>query len=318
MLRSMKRLLLIPAVIAVGAIGIFLLKGKDEPAPAPTPAVAAKQAVAEGIGNNEGVGALGRLEPRSRVIRVSHDAGPEGARVETLHVAEGQEVKAGDVIVTFSDHGRKAAALETAKSQIGVIEGRISAQEAERKTSEREYERYRVLAKSSAVSVARKDEAENRFTQAIANIKALNAELDSARSQVKLAEEEVKQTQVTAPIDGTILKIHTWQGERVGDKGVAEMANLKQLDAVAEVYERDIARVKEGQSAEIIISGIDQPITGKVREVGFQVFKNDLNDTDPLANRDNRVIEVRITIPEESALALRNMIYRQVDVRILP
>lgn len=314
----MRVILIAGAVVLIGGAAFFFLQ--EEQAPPPTPAAQAKQAVAAAITHttNEGVGALGRLEPRSRVIRVSHDAGPEGARVETLHVKEGQEVAAGDVIVTFSDHGRKLAALETAKSQIGVIEGRISAQEAERRTANLEYERYRQLAKTSAVSIARKDEAENRFNQAQANIKALGAELAAAKSQVSLAEEEVKQTEIRAPIDGTILKIHTWPGERVGDKGVAEMANLTQLDAVAEVYERDIARVKEGQDVEILIRGIDQPLNGTVREIGFQVFKNDLNDTDPLANRDNRVIEVRITIPEESAPALRNMIYRQVDVRILP
>jgi HlyD family secretion protein len=235
-----------------------------------------------------------------------------------LHVEEGQSVSKGELIVTFSDHSRKLAALESTKAQIDVINGRISAQEAERMTAAREADRYRKLAKTSAVSIARKDEAENRLNQAVSNILALRAELSATYAQVKLAEEEVKQTQVTAPIDGTILKIHTRQGERVGDKGVADIANLEQIDAVAEVYERDIARVKQDQNAEILVSGMDEPIKGNVREIGFQVFKNDLNDTDPLANRDNRVIEVRITIPEAAAPALRNMIYRQVDVRILP
>ena len=34
------------------------------------------------IKSNQGIGALGHIEPRSRVIRVSHNAGPEGARVK--------------------------------------------------------------------------------------------------------------------------------------------------------------------------------------------------------------------------------------------
>jgi HlyD family secretion protein len=316
----MKRLILIIGLAAIAAIAFFVLSDAPKP-PIATPDTAAGTDATTPPPvaiSSEGVGALGRIEPRSRVIRLSHDAGPEGARVEILHVEEGQDVRAGAPIVTFSDHGRKLAALETAKSQIEVIAGRISAQEAERVTASREAERYRKLAKTNAVSIARKDEAENRFNQSVANIRALRAELSATYSQVKLAEEEVKQTEVTAPIDGTILKIHTRQGERVGDAGVADVANLQQLDAVAEVYERDIARVKQDQKAEILINGIDEPITGTVRDIGFQVFKNDLNDTDPLANRDNRVIEVRITIPEEAAPALRNMMYRQVDVRILP
>lgn len=36
------------------------------------------------INSSQGIGALGHIEPRSRVISVSHNAGPEGARVKQL------------------------------------------------------------------------------------------------------------------------------------------------------------------------------------------------------------------------------------------
>jgi HlyD family secretion protein len=313
----MKKPILFLVALAIAAAGGWFFFGKKPATSAPSTQTAPATPEANRT-HAVGVGALGRIEPRSRVVHVSHDAGPDGARVEILHVREGQEVKAGDLIVTFSDHARKQAMLETARANISVMEGRLAAQQAEQRAAARDFERYRKLALSSAASVSRKDEAENRSQQASANILALKAELEAAKSQVVLAEEEVKQTEVTAPISGTILKIHSWPGERVGEMGVVEMANLAQLDAVAEIYERDIARVKEGQQAEIIIHGLDEKITGTVREIGFQVYKNDLNNTDPLANRDNRIIEVRITIPEKDAPLLRNMIYRQVDVRIAP
>ncbi|MFN7401058.1 MAG: HlyD family efflux transporter periplasmic adaptor subunit [Alphaproteobacteria bacterium] len=314
-----KKILVVMLLLAAAAGGWWFFSGNTESV-VTTATSSASSEISQPLPANDtsGVGALGRIEPRSRVVHVSHDAGPDGARVEILHVAEGQEVKAGDLIVTFSDHGRKRAALETAKAGIGVIEGRLNAQIAEERTARREFERYRKLALTNAASVARKDEAQNRAEQASANIAALRAELEAEKSRVVLAEEEVKQTTVTAPISGTILKIHSWPGERVGDAGVVEMANLAALDVVAEVYERDIARVKPGQKAEITIRGLGRTITGTVRELGFQVYKNDLNNTDPLANRDNRIIEVRITVPQEDAAMLRNMIYLQVDVRIYP
>ena len=314
----MKKLLVFLGVAALAFAGAWFFMWSKPPnliatSPAPTAAWAPS-----GGSEVAGVGALARIEPRSRVIRVSHDAGPDGARVEVLHVAEGQEVKQGDRIVTFSDHERKQVMMGTARAQIGVIEGRLAAQRSEQSAANRDFERFRKLALASAVSEARKEEAENRAQQASANILALKAELEAQKLRVSLAEEEVKQTVVDAPIDGTILKIHARPGERVGDMGVVEIANLSQLDAVAEVYERDIARVKEGQRAEITMRGFDRVLEGTVRDVGFQVYKNDLNDTDPLANRDSRIVEVRITIPEQETPLLRNMIYRQVDVRILP
>ncbi len=316
-----KKILGVIVLLAAAAVGWWFFSAKTTTvAVTDTPTPSASSALSQPLPANDssGVGSLGRIEPRSRVVHVSHDAGPDGARVEILHVEEGQEVKAGDLIVTFSDHGRKRAALETAKAEIGVIEGKLNAQIAEERAARREFERYRKLALTSAASVARKDEAQNRAEQASANIAALRAELEAEKSRVVLAEEEVKQTTVTAPIAGTILKIHSWPGERVGDMGVVEMANLSALDVVAEVYERDISRVKPGQKAEITIRGLGKTITGTVRELGFQVYKNDLNSTDPLANRDNRIIEVRITVPQEDATMLRNMIYLQVDVRIYP
>lgn len=56
-------------------------------------------ALADGVcrfDSNQGVGALGRLEPRSRVIKVSHNAGTEGARVEQLFFQETDHVKVGE------------------------------------------------------------------------------------------------------------------------------------------------------------------------------------------------------------------------------
>ena len=83
-------------------------------------------------------------------------------------------------------------------------------------------------------------------------------------------------------------------------------------------YERDISKVKKGQKAEIFIDGIKKPFKGIIKDVGFQVYKNDVNQTDPLSNRDNRVVEVRIDIVENDSLDLiKHMIYRQVQVRIL-
>jgi HlyD family secretion protein len=43
-----------------------------------------------------------------------------------------------------------------------------------------------------------------------------------------------------------------------------------------------------------------------------------LNDTDPLADRDNRIIEVRLTLEPDAVKALQHQIYRQVQVRIMP
>jgi HlyD family secretion protein len=287
------------------------------------PVVQAKEAVktiTQPI-SKDGIGALGRIEPRSRVITLSHDAGPEGARIEKLTVAEGQLVKQGEVIAIFSDYNRKQAKLDSVRAKIPMLEAKIKAETANKNFYADELKRVNQLLKSSAVSKVRQEEAQKNSLQSTSMVDSLRAELISVQADVNLTEQELKQSQVTAPMDGTILKIHAWQGERVNDKGVVEIADLTKMDVVAEIYERDMPRIKVGQQAEIKIAGFPDVVKGEVRELGFQVMKNDMNGTDPLADRDNRVVEVRITLdpamPEELAKKLSHLIFMQVDVRLL-
>ena len=123
-------------------------------------------------------------------------------------------------------------------------------------------------------------------------------------------------TLITAPITGTIVKIFSRPGERIGDNGLLQIADLSQLDVVAEVYESELPQVKLGQPGCITASGFKRSYLAHVRELGFLVRKNDLNDTDPLSDRDNRIIEVRLTLEPEAVADLRHQIFRQVNVRI--
>ena len=268
---------------------------------------------------NLGVGALGRIDPRSKVLNLSDDSGPDGARVEILYVQEGDEVKAGDVLVTFSSNKRKQASLDLAKVRLGDLKEKLRLQQIAYELSEKEYNRYKALLQSKSVSVDARDKAYLLFNDAILKLTSLKSELSAAQIELIIAENEVKRTYILAPIDGTILKIHSHIGEKISADGIIEIADLRHFDVVAEVYERDISKVKKGQKAEIFIDGIKDKFYGEVAQVSFQVYKNDINKTDPLANRDNRVVEVRIAIDEDQNLELvKHMIYRQVQLRILP
>ncbi len=263
-----------------------------------------------------GVGALGRIEPKSRVINLSHDAGPEGARIETLDISEGQRINAGDRVAVFSEYRLKVAQLQALQSSIPVIEARINAATAAASLAQAELKRGQSLIKEKAVARAEVDRLQTAAAQADAEAQALGAELAMTRADIAASEEDLRRSQLFSPIAGTVLKIHHWPGERVGDTGIADIADLTAMDVVAEIYERDMPRVKPGQHARIRVPGTDLAFDGLVRELGYQVMKNDMNDTDPLADRDNRVVEVRITLPPEAATSLQHLIYMQVDVQI--
>ena len=266
----------------------------------------------------QGIGALGRIEPRSRVIKISHNAGPEGARVEQLFFEEADQVKSGETVALLSDHLKKKAQVEAAKARIKVLEAQRAVEQTALLFNKREYLRHQSLEPSSATSVSLADSKRLAFEQSQINLKRLASEIAQARSELKIGQAELSNTRIAAPISGTVLKIHTRPGERVGDRGLLEMADLSQLDVVAEVYESDLLQVRVGQQGCIRAAGFKRNYRAEVRELGFLVRKNDINDTDPLADRDNRIIEVRLTLEPDAVADLQHQIFRQVNVRIAP
>lgn len=263
------------------------------------------------------VGALGRIEPRSRIINLSHDQGPDGGRIEQLLVKEGDVVRQGQVVATLSNNSRKQAQLELAQARAKMTEAKLEAELVNEKFYFKELERCTKLANSRVVSQEVKDQAEKDYNNSTANVKSLRAELISAQANVQLSKEELKQSILVSPLSGTVLKIQARPGERIGDYGVAEIADLTAIDIVAEIYERDMPRVEVGQKAEIKVPGFAEPFYGEVRELGFQVLRNSLISTDPLSTVDNRIIEVRVTVDPNMVNKLRHLTNMEVDVRLL-
>jgi HlyD family secretion protein len=124
---------------------------------------------------------------------------------------------------------------------------------------------------------------------------------------------------VRVPIDGQILKINTLVGEQVDtSEGIVELGKIKQMYAIAEVYETDVGQVKVGQRALIISEhgGFTGEIQGTVDHIGLQIKKQDVLESDPAAAKDARVVEVKVRLdPQDSAkvAALTNL---QVRVKI--
>jgi HlyD family secretion protein len=138
----------------------------------------------------------------------------------------------------------------------------------------------------------------------------------SAKSSLKLADAKLAKMILRAPRSGQILKIFTFKGEALSDKGLLQMGNTRQMYVVAEVYETDIGKVQVGQSVTVTSSAFSTPLSGRVAQIGLRVGKNDVLNTDPTANTDVRVVEVRIRLEQSRLVAgLTNL---QVDVAIQP
>jgi HlyD family secretion protein len=159
-------------------------------------------------------------------------------------------------------------------------------------------------------------EAQMRSQQANLPLTQIQVALRSARQNLKLAEARLERTLIRATKSGRVLRILTHEGEAIGSSGILDLGDTQQMYVVAEVYETDVGLVKVGQPVTITSrnGAFNTPLKGKVAEIGWQVFKNNVLDDDPAANADARVVEVKVRLDDSKLVeGLTNL---QVDVRI--
>jgi HlyD family secretion protein len=149
------------------------------------------------------------------------------------------------------------------------------------------------------------------------DMQVAQAEVESAIAGLKKAEADLALAYVYSPIAGQILKIHARPGEIVSDRGIADLGQTNQMYVVAEVYQTDINKVRIGQRATITSPVFADKLRGVVTQIGAQIEKKSILDTDPTADLDARVVEVKIRLdnPADSkrAAGLTNL---QVEVVI--
>jgi HlyD family secretion protein len=142
------------------------------------------------------------------------------------------------------------------------------------------------------------------------DVKAAQAEVNRALAAMNLAKVNLKQAQVRSPQNGQVFEIHTYPGELVSNDGIADIGQTSQMYVIAEVYESDIGKVHSGQKVRVLGDYLPIELQGIVDRKGLQVRRQNVVNTDPASNIDNRVVEVHIRLNEASsqkAATLTNM-----------
>jgi HlyD family secretion protein len=282
------------------AAGRLLLQPRT-PAASPPPSAPEPRPV-------EAVAALGRLDPRGEIRRVAAPISGIGGspRLTRLLVREGQSVSAGQLLAEFDTAPKLLAQRQLLLARISNLDARLSLQR-------RDIERYRALARSGAIASADLDGRET-------DLLALQGQLQEGRAELNTIEAELSLTELRAPIAGTVLRLLAREGERPGDQGVLELGASQRMEAVVEVYESDIARVRPGQAVTLISEhgGFDGSLQGQVLRISPQVRQRQVLATDPTQDADARIVEVRVGLDPESAQRVRALSGLKVIARFQP
>jgi HlyD family secretion protein len=224
-------------------------------------------------------------------------------------------------VVTESVFDEKKTTLETAKQS--VAEAKASLNRTLETLNEQIRQAEALLVQTKATLQEQIDGAKAELDRIVevrpVDIAKAEAEVEEATANLKQKQADLDLAQVKAPKAGTILKINTRSGEQVKqDTGIVELGEVDRMMVVAEVYESDISRVKIGQKTIVTSeSGVFQgELTGTVRQVGMQIGKKDVLDTDPAADIDTRVVEVKIYLDEASSKKVADLTYSRVIAKI--
>jgi HlyD family secretion protein len=150
------------------------------------------------------------------------------------------------------------------------------------------------------------------------DLTAAKTRISQAQASVNRAKADLDLAVVRSPQDGQVLKIHTRPGEMVGSQGIISLGQTQRMVAVAEVYELDISRVKVGQTATVTSknNAFADILRGEVVEVGLEIGKKDVLNTDPAAQFDARVVEVKVLLDEVSSHKVAGLTNLSIQVEI--
>ena len=149
------------------------------------------------------------------------------------------------------------------------------------------------------------------------DVEEANAELEQAEGNLAQARAALEQAYIRSPLTGKILKIYARPGERIAEEGFAELGRTQSMFVLAEVYQSDIAKVRLGQN--VLIEADSLPgckLSGTVKRIGQQVRKQNVINSDPTANIDERVVEVRVQLGPDASRKVQHLSNCQVTASI--
>jgi HlyD family secretion protein len=242
-LRSLRTILL---------AGLFLSACKEEVPPPPYQAVPVERR--DIVVSAQ---ASGTVQPDTTVEVKSKASG----EILSLDVETGQVVKRGDLMVRVDPRIPRNAVAQ-AQADLEVAQARLANASSQRRRADE-------LFKSQSIT-------EQEHEQALLDYANANAEVIRARVALDNARDQLDDTNVRAPINGTIIEKQVERGQVIssptndvgGGTVLLKMADLNLVQVRTLVDETDIGKVQPGQRATVTVDAFPQrPFSGTVLKI---------------------------------------------------
>ncbi|MBP6382030.1 MAG: efflux RND transporter periplasmic adaptor subunit [Pseudomonadales bacterium] len=243
----MKRILILTVVAALLLAAAWYARRED---PLPVTLHSVERGVVERTVANTRAGTI-------KACRRSALSMPGGGRVEALHVKEGQEVAAGELLLELWNEDRKAMTAQ-AESQLAAASHRREQLCVEADNAAREARRLVTLQQRKLVAQDLAEAADTRARSAAFACRAAGDEQQTAASSLQMNRALLAETQLRAPFAGIVAEINGEVGEFVtpSPPGIpmppaVDLIDYSCLYVTAPIDEVDAGRLKPGLPARI-------------------------------------------------------------------
>jgi RND family efflux transporter MFP subunit len=269
-------LLFVPVLLALGLLYAFRVRQALSSPEVETATVAVSR-TAEASAGTPILTASGYVVARRKAVVSAKIQG----RLSELRVEEGSQVREGELI----------ARLESADYDAQVQRARASVLRAEADLAEaqRQLRLAEDLTRQAIVGTDQRDATASRMRIA-------EAQLAQARADLSFSEAQFANTQIRAPFSGVVVKKMAEVGESVApippgvnlstsSGAIVALADLATLEVEADVAESNVAKVQNGQPAEVTVEAIPD-----------RRYKAVLRQVIPTADRTKATVQVKVTI----------------------
>ena len=233
----------------------------------------------------EKVSASGSVQP---VVEVKISPEVPGEIIK-LSIEEGDSVSKGDFLLKIRPDNfmsileRTRANLNQQKANLADAKAREARAKANYKRAELEYERQKKLYAEKVISDADFQLSEANYNVALQDLESATQNVEagkyivqSSQASVNEALENLRLTEIEAPMSGIVSKLDVEEGETV--VGTSQMqgtemlriADLSNMEVRVDVNENDIIRISEGDTAIIDVdsySYMDKTFKGVVTQI---------------------------------------------------
>ncbi|MDT8347258.1 MAG: efflux RND transporter periplasmic adaptor subunit [Flavobacteriaceae bacterium] len=171
--------------------------------------------------------------------------------VEQVHADVGQEVTNGSLLVSMNSDDLNAKRQKALSA--------VTAAKAGFENASITQQRLQNLYQTQSASKSELDQAETAYKQA-------KAQLEAAQESLNEVDAQYQYTKLRAPFDGVVTTKLISSGDiATPGKTLLIMENPKRLEVIARIPENNISEVQQGDSVELIISGIK--ISARISEL---------------------------------------------------